>query len=81
MKKNIRIENKLQRVHADCRIGPTKARTLSIVLVERESRLCWFGQVLLLFHFRVAGVSTQVGEYAFLQCFDVTTPIDEVDNI
>lgn len=41
----------------------------------------WFPQVLLLFHLNVAGVLTEVRDYAFVQCIDTTISIDEIDNI
>lgn len=60
---------------------PTKANQLSIVLAEREDKTYLFAHVLLLFHVVIAGMSSQVGEYTFVQCFDVTNPIDEVHHI
>jgi len=70
--------NKYQRVFADPSFGPSKKDMFSVVLIKSDVGTYWFGRVLVLFHLR-HGDSLQE-ECAFVQYFDITPPMDEVDK-
>lgn len=78
---NPEFQKKNMRVFADYKLGPTKAKRLSVVLVEREERVYWFAHVFLLFHLHVFGAPGSQEGYAMVLLFVVTSLGDEVDTI
>lgn len=51
------------------------------MLVEGRDNAYWFAHALLLFHLNITGMTLQEEEYAFVQYFNVTEPIDVVDSV
>lgn len=70
----------MQRFLADGAFRPTKCRTFSVVRVQEESSLYWFAQTFLLFHVNLHEPDSEYNEFAFDQYFDMTFPVDEMDE-
>lgn len=68
-------------VFADCNIGPSKTKRGTIVLIVIEKRARWFFSIHFLFHLHVQKTNRSPGTFAFRNFFNVTFPIDKVDEI
>lgn len=81
------IGNKLEKndtvqgAFADNSFGSTKSRRFSAGLVEGDDNEFWFAQVQLLFQRTIEAGKRHLKEYSFVQDFDKSTPIDELDRI
>lgn len=70
----------MQKVFADGAFDSTKCLWFNIVPVQGEGNLYWFAQTLLYFHVNLHGPNSEETEFVFLQYFDVTFPVDEIDK-
>ena len=68
----------LQRVFADPSFGPGKVNRFSAISIRGDNESVWFAKVLLLFRMKIP--STEEQQLAFVQYFEVTSPIDGVDD-
>lgn len=81
IKKDVQFLASVQRVYADVAFGPSKAERFSVVLVESDGGDFWFSRVMLLFHLRTRSKTEMSGEFALIQYFEITSPIDSVDRV
>lgn len=81
IRSDIQTSNKHQTVFAHTRFGPSKVKRFSVVLVSAEDVVYWFEQGLFLFKLNVPDDNAWTEVYTFVQHFDITIPIDEIDNV
>lgn len=77
IRNDIHIREISEKIFVGTQFGSLKAKLHSFVMIRAEDKVFWFAPILVLFQLSVPGGNARTEDYAFVQYFEITKPVDE----